>query len=197
MMLDVPTPDGATEALLSAAELRAWVREVPDFPKPGIQFKDITPLLREPRAFRSAIEHMAEAIREMKPDLLVGVEARGFLFAAALGLRLRLGIAPVRKPGKLPWRSVSESYALEYGSDALHLHEDAIAAGSRVVIVDDVLATGGTAAAVSRLVRKLSGVVSGFSFFLELGNLGGRAKLPPIPVHSLLTYGSETDSTRL
>ena len=169
-------------------ELKRWVRDVPDFPKPGILFRDITPLLREPAAFRSAVELMAAAIPADKPDLLIGIEARGFMFAGALACHLGIGFAPVRKPGKLPWRSISETYDLEYGSDALHIHEDALTAGSRIVIVDDLLATGGTAAAVARLVEKLDGEVVGFSFLVELAFLKGRSMLGERSVHAVLSY---------
>ena len=178
----------AERAQLTLHELKTWVRDVPDFPKPGIVFKDLTPLLREPRAFRSAVAHMAAGLRPVRPEVLVAIEARGFLFAAALACELGVGIAPVRKPGKLPWKSVSERYDLEYGQDELHLHEDAFGPGTRVAIVDDLLATGGTAAAVGRLVSKVGGNVVAFSMLVELDFLHGRARLEPHFVHTSLHY---------
>jgi len=176
------------EGRLDETELKTWIRDVPDFPKPGIVFKDITPLLLEPRAFRSAIGHMADTLRATSPELLVGIDARGFIFASALALELGIGMAPVRKPGKLPWTSVSESYALEYGSDELHLHDDAFSAGTRVAVVDDLLATGGTAGAVARLVEKVGGEITAFCFLVELSFLHGRKQLDGHYVHSVLTF---------
>jgi adenine phosphoribosyltransferase len=174
--------------VIDAKELVGWIRDVPDFPKPGIMFKDITPLMGDAAAFHAAVEHMSEGIAVWKPDRLVAIEARGFLFAAAIAYRLGVGLCPVRKPGKLPWRSVSVSYELEYGSDALHIHEDGVAAGQRVVIVDDLLATGGTAAAVGRLVGKVGAEVLGYSFLVELGFLKGRQNLGSRPVQSVISF---------
>ena len=171
---------------MSVDLLRSKIRDVPDFPKPGIVFKDITPLLNEPQAFRSALDHMADVLRPLKPDVVVGIEARGFIFGAVLATELGVGFAPVRKPGKLPWRSVSESYDLEYGQDELHLHEDALSSGHRVAIVDDLLATGGTAGAVARLVERLGADIAGFSFLVELAELHGRKQLDGHFVHAVL-----------
>jgi adenine phosphoribosyltransferase len=169
-------------------ELRRIVRDVPDFPKKGIVFKDITPILASPEAFRKAIDLMAEPLRERKFDLLVGIESRGFIFAAALAYALGKGKIPVRKPGKLPAKTVEISYQLEYGSDRLEMHEDAIQRGQRIVIVDDVLATGGTARGVANLVEKVGGEVAAFSFFIELDFLQGRSRLEGYDIRSVLNY---------
>jgi adenine phosphoribosyltransferase len=169
-------------------ELRRIIRDVPDFPQKGIVFKDITPLLANPQAFRKAIDLMAEPLSQREFDLLVGIESRGFIFAAALAYALGKGKVPVRKPGKLPAKTVEISYQLEYGSDRLEMHEDAVRAGQRVVIVDDVLATGGTARGVASLVEKVGGEVSGFSFFIELDFLKGREKLRGYDIRSVLSY---------
>jgi adenine phosphoribosyltransferase len=169
-------------------ELRRIIRDVPDFPQKGIVFKDITPLLASPEAFRKAIDLMAEPLRQSDFDLLVGIESRGFIFAAALAYAMGKGKVPVRKPGKLPAKTVEISYQLEYGSDRLEMHEDAIRAGQRVVIVDDVLATGGTARGVASLVEKVGGEVVAFSFFIELDFLKGREKLSGYDIRSVLSY---------
>ncbi|MCI0433056.1 MAG: adenine phosphoribosyltransferase [Gemmatimonadetes bacterium] len=171
-----------------AARIRAQVRDVPDFPKPGILFKDITPVLADGELM-SAVQHALENIaRPLEPELVVAIESRGFIVGAPLALALGTGFAPVRKPGKLPWTTRRVEYALEYGSDAVEAHTDAIRAQQRVLIVDDVLATGGTAAATAQLVRQLAGQVVGFAFVIELAFLGGRARLDSAPVHSLLQY---------
>jgi adenine phosphoribosyltransferase len=171
-------------------ELTALVRDVPDFPAPGIVFKDITPLLADGPAFRAAIEGMAALVADagMVVDRVAGIEARGFIVGAPLATHLGVGFAPVRKAGKLPWEVTAEEYALEYGTDRVELHTDALVAGERVLVVDDVIATGGTAAATGRLVERLGGEVAGFAFLLELGFLGGRELLPATPIVSLLSY---------
>lgn len=172
-------------------DLAATIRNIPDWPKPGIQFKDITTLLRDPVALRECIERLAEPFRGVGVDLVVGTEARGFLFAPAVAVALGAGCVLARKPGKLPSRTVRESYQLEYGTDALEVHEDSILPGQKVLLVDDLLATGGTMVAASNLVRRLGGEVAGFAFLVELVFLPGRARLAPHPVHSLVTYASE------
>ena len=169
------------------AALKARIRDVPDFPKPGILFKDITPLLGDGAAFRRSIDLLAEKLQNAKPELIVGIESRGFIFGAALADRMGAGFVPVRKPGKLPFRSTRETYELEYGTDALEMHEDAVD-GKRCAIVDDLLATGGTAAATARLVERLKGRVDAFAFVVELDFLKGRAKLGARAIHSLLHY---------
>lgn len=170
-----------------AAWLTNHLRDVPDFPQPGIVFKDLTPLLADVEAFQYAVDALAERAAERPVGKVVGVEARGFIFASAIAYRLGAGLVPVRKPGKLPWKTASESYQLEYGTDALEVHEDAISAGDDVYVIDDVLATGGTAAATCRLVERLGGRVTGTGFVVELGFLDGRAKLPDYDVVSLIT----------
>ncbi len=169
-------------------DLRRIIRDVPDFPKPGIVFKDITPLLADPNAFKRAIDLMAQSLSDQKFDLLVGIESRGFIFAAALAYALGKGTVPVRKPGKLPAKTVQVSYELEYGTDSLDIHEDAIRSGQRVVIVDDVLATGGTARGAASLVEKVGGEVAVLSFFIELEFLKGRDKLGGYDIRSVLSY---------
>jgi adenine phosphoribosyltransferase len=170
------------------AELARLIRDVPDFPKPGILFKDVTPLLASGPAFRTAIELLAERVHEHRAQVLVGIESRGFIFGAALALRLGLGLLPVRKSGKLPFRRRRVEYALEYGTDALEMHEDAVAHGTRVIVIDDLLATGGTAAATAQLIEQQGGIVAGFAFVIELDFLGGRKRLGDRPVEVLLHY---------
>jgi adenine phosphoribosyltransferase len=169
-------------------DLASLVRDVPDFPKPGIVFKDIMPLLANAQAFHQAVEELAEWAGPRKPDIVLGAEARGFITGGALAERLGAGFVPARKPGKLPWRTVSAKYALEYGFDALELHADAIGKGQRVLVHDDVLATGGTAAAKCELVERLGGEVVGALFLIELDFLHGRERLAGYDVHSLITY---------
>jgi adenine phosphoribosyltransferase len=168
--------------------LRAMIRDIPDFPRPGVTFKDITPLLNDPTAFASAVDALAGAFLAAKIDRVLGVEARGFILAAPVAYRLRAGFVPVRKAGKLPWEIEREEYVLEYGTDLLEIHRDAVQDGERVLIVDDVLATGGTAAATARLVQRLGGAVVGLGFLVELAFLDGRAQLADYPMTSLLTY---------
>lgn len=168
--------------------LRAAIRDVPDFPKPGIVFKDIMPLLADPALLRSTIDLLCEGARPHHPQRVVAIESRGFIFGSLVADRLGVGFAPVRKPGKLPHRSVRISYALEYGEDALEIHEDAVRPGERVLIVDDVLATGGTARATADLVRRVGGEVAAFAFVIELGFLAGRGKLGAGEVVSVIRY---------
>ena len=168
--------------------LKRLIRHVPDFPKPGILFYDVTTLLKDPSGFQEAIDAMAAAHHASRIDTVVGIESRGFIFGAAVADRLRAGFVPVRKPGKLPSKTRQETYALEYGSDSLEVHEDAAADGHRVLIVDDLLATGGTAAATVRLVRASGAEVVGLQFLIELAGLDGRGKLKGENVESVLTY---------
>ncbi|MBN2623387.1 MAG: adenine phosphoribosyltransferase [Acidimicrobiales bacterium] len=167
--------------------LAGHLRDIPDFPQPGIVFKDLTPLLGDVDAFRFAVDAVADHAAGLTVDKVVGIEARGFIFAAAVAYRLGAGFVPVRKPGKLPWKKVTETYALEYGSDSLDIHEDALDSGDAVYVVDDVLATGGTAAATCRLVERLGGQIAGLAFVVELGFLDGRAKLTDHDILSLIT----------
>ena len=169
-------------------QLQGLIVEVPDFPKPGVSFKDITPVLRDPGALGYVVDRLHGEFRGAGVDLVLGVESRGFLFAAPLAVRLGRGLVPVRKPGKLPRETASADYALEYGTDTLEVHRDAVHRGQRCLVVDDVLATGGTAAACARLVRDLGGEVAGLAFVLELGFLDGRRKLEGERVFSLLRY---------
>ena len=171
-----------------AGWLKEHIRDIADFPRPGVVFKDITPLLGQADAFRFAVDELGERLDGGGIDKVLGIEARGFIFAAPIAYRFRAAFVPVRKAGKLPWQIEKEEYELEYGTDLLEIHRDGIAAGDRVLIVDDVLATGGTAAATARLVERLGGVVAGFGFVVELGFLGGRGKLPDQQVVSLITY---------
>ena len=173
-----------------ARKLESLIRDVPDFPKPGIVFKDITTLLRDADGFSQAVGAMAAPWAGVKLTRVVSVESRGFIFGAAIARELGLGMVPVRKPGKLPWRTRSASYSLEYGTDTLEMHEDAVGAGDSVIVVDDLLATGGTAAAAVRLARESGADVVGASFLIELEFLGGRARLADVSrVESLLKYG--------
>jgi adenine phosphoribosyltransferase len=174
--------------MTDATWLTSLVRDVPDFPEPGILFKDITPLLGDVDAFRFVVDAMADEYQGETIDRVLGVEARGFLLAAPIAYRLGAGLVPVRKPGKLPHDVEREGYQLEYGDDALELHVDGLAAGERCLVVDDVLATGGTAAATGRLVERLGGSVVGYSFLIELGFLEGRGQLGDDRVHALLDY---------
>ena len=169
-------------------DLKKMIREVPDFPKKGILFYDITTLLKDKTGFRNVIDALTEQIRPMKPDAILGIEARGFIFAPALAYNLGAGFVPVRKPKKLPAETESISYELEYGMDTLEIHRDAVKPGMRVVIADDLLATGGTAVATVRLVEKLGGTVTAVSFVIELEALKGRDRLAGYDIVSLLKY---------
>jgi adenine phosphoribosyltransferase len=168
--------------------LKALIREIPDFPKPGILFYDITTLLKDQTGLRGVIDGLKEHYRDTRVDLVIGIEARGFIFAPALAYALGAGFVPVRKPKKLPAECVTVTYQLEYGSDSLQMHKDAVEPGSRVLIVDDLLATGGTAAAAARMVRGVGGEVAGLAFVVELTFLKGRGKLAGYDVFSLLQY---------
>jgi adenine phosphoribosyltransferase len=172
-------------------DLRTLIRDIPGFPKPGIVFKDIMPLVADPVAFRQAVGELADFARPLEPDIILGAEARGFIFGAALAYELGVGFAAARKPGKLPYETIRATYALEYGTDALELHRDAIAPGTRVLIHDDLLATGGTAKAKVDLVEQLGGIPVGAAFVIELSFLNGREALAPLPVHSLMAFDSE------
>ncbi len=168
--------------------LSATLRDVPDFPTPGILFKDITPVLADPELMRDVITAMLAPIAGLGVTHVVGVESRGFLFGMPMALQLGAPFAPARKPGKLPWNTERESYDLEYRSDVLEMHTDAVGVGARVLVVDDVLATGGTAAATCRLVERLGGTVVGVSVLVELGFLQGRTRLPDRAVHAVVTF---------
>jgi len=168
--------------------LKSRIRNVPDFPKAGILFYDITTLLKEASGLRLAIDSMSLPFQDLGIDVVVGVESRGFIFGAAVADRIGAGFIPVRKPGKLPSKTVRQTYALEYGTDSLEVHEDAVNAGQRVLIVDDLLATGGTARATADLVEGLGGTVQAFVFLIELAGLNGRARLDGHSVHSVLKY---------
>ncbi len=186
--------DGARPPVVSAAardpldHVRSMIRDVPDFPTPGILFKDITPMLADPRAFHIVLDSIAERFIGEHVDAIVGVEARGFIFGGALAARLNASFVPARKPGKLPAASDRVAFKTEYSSTELEMHKGSLAEGARVVIVDDVLATGGTARAAADLVRKQNAHVLGYAFVIELAFLGGRERLLPVPVESVLTY---------
>jgi adenine phosphoribosyltransferase len=171
-----------------AAELRSAIRDVPDFPKPGIVFKDITTLLREPRLLRRSLDLLAVLCGDLEVDKVVAIESRGFILGGALADRLGAGFVPVRKPGKLPWRARRATYELEYGTDTLEMHEDALGGADRVLVVDDVIATGGTARAAADLTEALGGTVVAFAFLVELGFLNGRSRLEGRDVRSLIRY---------
>ena len=168
--------------------LASLIRDIPDFPEPGVVFKDITPVLADGKAFGEVIDALAEPFREMGVTKVAGIEARGFTLATPVAERLGAGFVPVRKPGKLPYETVREDYDLEYGTDALELHTDAVAEGEKVLLVDDVIATGGTASAAIRLLRGIGADVVGFSVFIELVFLGGAQKLDGVPLHVLVKY---------
>ncbi|MGL4401784.1 MAG: adenine phosphoribosyltransferase [Luteolibacter sp.] len=173
---------------MKTAALRAAIRDVVDFPKPGIIFKDITPVLADGKLFRESISLLCETTGGVKIDKVVGIDARGFIFAAAVADRLGVGFVPVRKKGKLPWKTRQTAYSLEYGESIIELHEDAVKPGESVLLVDDLLATGGTAAAAVKLLDELGANLVGISVLIELGFLQGRSLLVPHPVHAILTY---------
>ena len=172
----------------AALDLRDRVRDVPDFPKPGIIFKDLMPLVADAAYFRETIDRLEELAQPKQPDIILGAEARGFIFGGALADRLGCGFVPARKPGKLPWDTVEATYDLEYGTDSLQIHADALSKGTRVIVHDDVLATGGTARAKTELVERLGGEVVGVLFVVELTFLNGRDKLTGYDVESLIQY---------
>jgi adenine phosphoribosyltransferase len=169
-------------------DLKALIREIPDFPVPGILFRDITTLLGNPEGLRYTIDQMAEKCTSLSPDYIIGMESRGFIFGTPLAYKLGIGFVPVRKPGKLPAPVHTVEYALEYGTDRLEMHQDAFPAGSRVLIVDDLIATGGTAAATAKLVQQAGGELVGFGFIIELLDLAGRKALPEAPILTLIQY---------
>jgi len=169
-------------------DLAALVRDIPDFPEPGIVFKDITPVLADPVAFNALIAAITEKFEDARVSKVAGIEARGFTLAAPVARALEAGFVPLRKPGKLPWKTISHSYNLEYGTDALEMHIDAVDPQERVLIVDDVIATGGTASAAVELMRRAQAEVVGVAVFIELGFLNGRAALEGVPFHALIRY---------
>lgn len=177
-----------TSISVSASDLQSAIRNVPDFPRPGIQFKDITPLLQDARLFSGAVDLLAGSFQPGQVDFVAGIDARGFIFASAVATKLRAGFIPIRKKGKLPWRTIEQSYELEYGSNTIALHADAVQPGARVLLVDDLLATGGTAGAAVELLLKLQANILQASFLIELGFLDGRKRLPNVGVHSLISY---------
>lgn len=173
---------------VSAAEIEQAIRNVPDFPKPGIQFKDITPVLQDPRLLAGAMDLLAEELSPGEVDVVVGIDARGFIFGTGVALKLGAGFVPVRKKGKLPYRTLEQSYDLEYGSNTVAIHEDAVKPGSRVLLVDDLLATGGTAGAAATLLGRLGAKVVRACFLVELTFLNGRERLAGLPVRSVVAY---------
>lgn len=172
-------------------QLRSLVRNVADFPKPGIIFRDITTLIRDPQALQNTVRLMAEPFRDKGIEMVAGIESRGFIFGAAIAMELDAGFIPIRKPGKLPSDTSSESYELEYGTDTIEIHTDAIEPGQKILMVDDLLATGGTMGAACRLVERLGGQIAGVSFLIELEFLGGRKKMGNYPISALICYDCE------
>lgn len=173
---------------VSAMDLKALIRDIPDFPKPGILFRDITTLLKDPQGWQYTINALTEQSKLLRPNKIVGIESRGFILGAPLAYALNLGFVPVRKPGKLPYSSRGIDYDLEYGSDRLEIHEDALTAGDRVLVVDDLIATGGTAAATAALVQNCGAELVGMAFVVELRDLQGRQYLPDVPIVTLVEY---------
>lgn len=169
-------------------DLKSLIRDIPDFPQPGILFRDLTPLMADSRALGAVTDLLAERYRDRKIDKIVGIEARGFIFAAPLAVALGVGFVPARKPGKLPWHCIEESYELEYGCNTIVVHEDAVAPGEKVLIVDDLIATGGTLAATANLVKRLGGEVVEICCIVELEALEGRKQLGGVPMHTLIKY---------
>lgn len=173
-------------------DFNSYIRSIPDFPKPGIIFKDITPILENPEAFRYAVDWFCERFGDCGATKVCAAEARGFMFAAAVGYKMGWGVVPIRKPGKLPWKTIEQSYELEYGTATLHIHEDAVKPGEKILLVDDLLGTGGTADAMVKLVTRLGGVVAALGFVIELDFLKGRDMLSGYRVESLVHVESET-----
>lgn len=173
---------------MTVRQLEKAIRAIPDFPKKGILFRDITTLLKDKKAFCSSIDLISKPYQNKKIDAVVAVESRGFIFGSAIAYKLKCGFIPVRKKGKLPYKTRSVTYELEYGTDTLEIHQDAIARGARILIVDDLLATGGTVRAVTELVEQLEGRIVGIAFLIELSALSGRSKLKGLPIHSLIKY---------
>lgn len=181
----------SAEPDMKIVDLRSLIRDVPDFPKKGIVFKDITPLLGHPASLSLAVEYLTQPFRTARIDKVVGAESRGFIFGTAVARNLSAGFVPIRKPGKLPCPTIKESYQLEYGVDSMHIHADAISTGDRILIVDDLLATGGTIAACCRLVEALGGKIVGIAVLIELAFLSGRDTISQYPLHTILSYDSE------
>ena len=177
--------------------LRHFIRDIPDYPRPGVLFRDITPLLADAAALTAAVQAVAEPFRDQKIDVIAAAEARGFIFAGPLAMQLGAGFVPIRKPGKLPFNMHSFAYELEYGSDELQIHVDGVAPGQRVLIVDDLLATGGTVEACCRLLEKCDATIVGCAFLIELVFLGGASRLDPYPVHSVLKYDQDDKEAEL
>ena len=184
-----PAPDAVSAGSLPDPDLRAWVRDIADFPKPGILFRDLTPMMRDPEGWQTMVCRLGAVCERLQPDLIVGIESRGFLVGASLATALALPFAPVRKPGKLPGAVHGIDYVLEYGSDRLEIHADGFSDNPSVLVVDDLLATGGTAAACGKLVEQAGGRLQGFAFVVELLALQGRSRLPAnVPVEALIAY---------
>jgi adenine phosphoribosyltransferase len=183
-----PIPQFQSEEKMQHLLAKKLIRDIPDFPKPGILFRDITPVLASPEAMREVMDQFISLTEKCLPDVIIGIESRGFVLGMPLALEMGLPFVPVRKAGKLPWDHITEEYALEYGTNSVEIHRDAIQQGQKVLIVDDLLATGGTAAASCRLVVRLGGTVCGCFFLIELAPLCGRSVLQDVPVHSLIAY---------
>lgn len=184
-------PESALGQAVHLTKLGGLIRSVPDWPKPGVVFKDITPLLRDPSGLALAVEYLCQPFRGGAIDIVAGAESRGFIFGTAVATALSAGFVPIRKPGKLPFKTDSQEYELEYGTDSLEIHQDAIKSGQRVLLVDDLLATGGTMAACCRLIEGLGGQIEGIAVLIELEFLAGRNRLPDYPLHSILKIAEE------
>jgi adenine phosphoribosyltransferase len=182
------------EQRIRITKLRELIRDIPDFPRPGVVFKDITPLLRDPAGLSLAVEYLTQPFRDLHIDVVAGAESRGFIFGTAVARNLSAGFVPIRKPGRLPHDIHSEDYALEYGTDRVEIHKDAIRNGDRVLLVDDLLATGGTMAACCRLVAALGGQIVGVAVLIELSYLTGRRQIHDYPIHSILTYDTDASA---